>query len=431
MLDARDAYLAADVMRFGGANQTELWHAFAARGLGTTASSAGADDDQPTPSFALAATTSNATVTFDATAPDDGQRPREREGLRRQVRGGVTPVADTDSRTALRQPAKFVARTYDFVAQAPGYGLYRFTKTFTAGQTVDGDVPAARRTGRPPTKGASASGDGTTPGNLIDDTEGTQWDVRTTAPVAGKQVTVQLGGGAHTISRVHVSAMLRRGPEPLQRAAAFEIWTCNSARTATARPPVHEGLHERRRRVPGRRAAAGRAEPDPADLHAADDERDACAARRRHDQCTGTPAYAGEQDNDPTNSTDCTANSADAGQVIAAELEVFSRGRSTAFRQPPQSDRVDARNLGYPFTSSNPRTSTVFNENEILRASGVFGSGANAHVALFYNDEHAMLLGINPGVTAMTSNPGHATNPSVGDTTADRSVGPPVFPAAS
>src|SRR5436189_4048233 len=33
MLDARDAYPAADVMRFGGANQTELWRAFAHRGL--------------------------------------------------------------------------------------------------------------------------------------------------------------------------------------------------------------------------------------------------------------------------------------------------------------------------------------------------------------------------------------------------------------
>ena len=40
-------------------------------------------------------------------------------------------------------------------------------------------------------------------------------------------------------------------------------------------------------------------------------------------QCTGAQAYAGEQDNDPTNSTDCTANSSDAGQVIAAELEAF------------------------------------------------------------------------------------------------------------
>ena len=34
MLTARDAYLAADRMRFGGANQAELWAAFAKRGMG-------------------------------------------------------------------------------------------------------------------------------------------------------------------------------------------------------------------------------------------------------------------------------------------------------------------------------------------------------------------------------------------------------------
>ena len=34
MLEARDAYLAADLLRFGGANQNELWQAFARRGFG-------------------------------------------------------------------------------------------------------------------------------------------------------------------------------------------------------------------------------------------------------------------------------------------------------------------------------------------------------------------------------------------------------------
>ena len=37
MLTARDAYLAADRMRFGGANQAELWTAFAKRGMGESA----------------------------------------------------------------------------------------------------------------------------------------------------------------------------------------------------------------------------------------------------------------------------------------------------------------------------------------------------------------------------------------------------------
>jgi CARDB len=49
-------------------------------------------------------------------------------------------------------------------------------------------------------------------------------------------------------------------------------------------------------------------------------------------QCTGGPAYAGEQDNDPTNNTDCAANSSNAGTVNAAELEVF--GSAGAIGQP-------------------------------------------------------------------------------------------------
>ena len=34
MLQARDAQLAADLMRFGGANQKEIWHSFAESGFG-------------------------------------------------------------------------------------------------------------------------------------------------------------------------------------------------------------------------------------------------------------------------------------------------------------------------------------------------------------------------------------------------------------
>ena len=40
-------------------------------------------------------------------------------------------------------------------------------------------------------------------------------------------------------------------------------------------------------------------------------------------QCTGTAAYAGEQDNDPANATDCKAASDADLSVRAAELQVF------------------------------------------------------------------------------------------------------------
>ena len=42
-------------------------------------------------------------------------------------------------------------------------------------------------------------------------------------------------------------------------------------------------------------------------------------------QCTGAPAYAGEQDNDPTAISDCKAGS-DRGTIVhAAELQVFGK----------------------------------------------------------------------------------------------------------
>ena len=42
-------------------------------------------------------------------------------------------------------------------------------------------------------------------------------------------------------------------------------------------------------------------------------------------QCTGFAGYAGEQDNDPLNDTDCKTASDRGQSVRAAELEVFTR----------------------------------------------------------------------------------------------------------
>src|SRR4029079_10579018 len=50
--------------------------------------------------------------------------------------------------------------------------------------------------------------------------------------------------------------------------------------------------------------------------------------------------------------------------------------------------------LGYPDDSNNPRSSVEFNESEVLRTFALYGSGANQYVAMFYNDEHAMTLGV-------------------------------------
>ncbi|MEJ7743081.1 MAG: M36 family metallopeptidase [Nocardioidaceae bacterium] len=51
MLDARDAYLAADKMRFGGRNLAAIWRGFAGDGMGEDAMTMGTEDDEPTSDY--------------------------------------------------------------------------------------------------------------------------------------------------------------------------------------------------------------------------------------------------------------------------------------------------------------------------------------------------------------------------------------------
>jgi hypothetical protein len=86
----------------------------------------------------------------------------------------------------------------------------------------------------------------------------------------------------------------------------------------------------------------------------------------------------------------------------------------------------------YPFSSTNPRTSVIFNESEVLRGfepqSGVV-AGPGQTIKVFYNDEHALVLGVrqvkvisgcssttNYTVSPMNGNPGGVFNPQVGTT---------------
>src|SRR5204862_2981431 len=314
-----DAYLAADMMRFGGANQTELWHAFAQRGMGTGASTNGTADSDPKPSFA-SPNEPNATITFNVTAADGGNAPVAAKIFVGNYEARVTPIADTDAGTTLSATAKFVPGAYDFVAQAPGYGLFRVSRTFTANQTATLDV-AMPTNWASSSKGATASGDGSDQTNLIDDTEGTQWS-STAAPVAGKQVTVQLGGGAHTINRVQVSAMLQAGQNRFSAVRTFEIWTCTASvangNCTTGFTKVFTSADDAFPGVAPRPVAPNlimRSFNLPAPVSATH-------VRLVVDtsQCTGGPAYAGEQDSDPTNSTDCTTQSSHASDVRTAEL---------------------------------------------------------------------------------------------------------------
>jgi extracellular elastinolytic metalloproteinase len=332
MVDARDALLAADFIRFRGADLDIMWDAFAKRGLGENAVSNGFADANPTPSFA-SPLAPEGTVTF-APVDEAGQPVAGAQLFAGHYQARAVPVADTAAGTTLPTAVSLVPGTYEFVARAPGRGLVRTGPvTVSAGQNVELAVamPANLASAA---AGATATGDGVNVARLIDDEEATNW-ASLTAPVEGRGVVVDLAGDAQRVSRVQVSAMLR--PEiigdpdagPQNRFTAlrqFRVLACNAAGTvdctdtsdftlaftspADAFPSV----------APRPRA--------PELILRSFDIPDTDATHLRFEvvtsQCTGGPDFAGEQDADPRAGTDCTTNSPQAGVVRAAEFQAFS-----------------------------------------------------------------------------------------------------------
>ncbi len=85
--------------------------------------------------------------------------------------------------------------------------------------------------------GATATGDGVNQAKLIDDDEATNW-ASLNSPVAGKQVTVDLAGGAATGAAACRSAPCcgRRSPATRTRRARTGSPRCGSSRSRPARP---------------------------------------------------------------------------------------------------------------------------------------------------------------------------------------------------
>jgi Fungalysin metallopeptidase (M36) len=207
-LDARDAMLAADEIRFGGANQTLLWNVFAACGMGSGAVGNTNADSDAIPSFA-SPHARNAAVRFRA-VDDTGAEVAGARIFVGDYQARAVPVADTDTATALPDTAAMEPGRYTFLAQAPGHGMTRFTARVPGSdRTVTVRLP---RNLASAANGATASGDGVDLGTLIDDDEGTTWAYlgAQAAPVTGKGVTVRLSGqGPQKVRRIQVSALLR------------------------------------------------------------------------------------------------------------------------------------------------------------------------------------------------------------------------------
>jgi hypothetical protein len=330
--------LAADVMRFGSANQDLLWNSFAARGLGENASTTGSDDHQPVPSFKSPFAT-EATVTFRPITQDG--MPVKAQLFVGHYEARATPVADTDPATVLGDTFQIVGGTYDLLSRADGNGALRSTLTVAAGETRD-LVVTMRRNVASMHNGATATGDGTNLDKLIDDTEATNW-ASLGSPVAGKQVTVRLDASrSHWfVDSVRVSAMLRPqlpnpnpdqpNPDPPQNRFSalrqFRILTCRAHSGVDCTQPSHFQVvfTSAPDAFP---AIAPRPRAPNLILRSFAVPRTPATHVRivvLTNQCTGTPDFSGDQDDDPRNVTDCIAGSTQDLNVRVAELQVFAR----------------------------------------------------------------------------------------------------------
>ncbi len=323
MLQARDAQLAADLMRFGGANQTELWLGFARQGFGRNATSSNTTantDTDPTPDFEPIGT-APANVTFRGRVVGGGNASVIARIFVGHYEGRVSPIADTDPATIAtpastwtRSPTSHRARTSSSPAR-PGYGHVRFQATFRSGQTRTITIRFVENWAST-SQGAFASGDtsGTTPAaqatqlmNLIDDIEATNWTTAGTVTsgnlsVAGKRVTVDLSGvNDRRISLVQVSAMLGAGQSRFTALREFELWACNAAEGANCASDAGYTLEYTSPggRLPGRPAAARGTAADPEDVRRLGLLRDASASRREDEPVHGRPRVPGRSGRRP------------------------------------------------------------------------------------------------------------------------------------
>jgi len=395
---ARDAYLAADKMRFGGENQELLWGVFARRGLGQFAladnnnvrsfndTETPPTDVSPRPSFDSPRTNEEANVAFAPADVAGGPAPPKVQFFLGDYQARTTPIADTDPDTDLGADFNVMPGTYDFIARADGYGAVSFRRTVGARERVNVDVPMQRNLASAD-NGATIDGDGGNPGfdeenptaneeelkasslrALIDDTEDSNWasfageegdgddpeqgaqeEPRT---VEGRKVTVALAGGKQVVDRVQVSALLRAsnpndsgGDNTTQNRFSalrqFEILTCvaSEANGGCTKDDGFAKIYT----SPADAFPSVAPRPRVPELtlrpfDVPDTEATHVRMRVLTNQCTGAPDFQGDQDADPQNNSDCSEGRpvliASQGDIVRAAELQVFAPRPAAATEP-------------------------------------------------------------------------------------------------
>ena len=411
MLEARDAYLAADRMRFGGANQGELWTAFARRGMGESAASpdptpandgadfGDTDNPDPAPGFDSPLRTDEGSLTFKPATLDEGNAAVKGELFVGEYEANVTPVADTNPATPLGDTVKLVPGTYSFVVRADGHGLQKFTREVVASSNVNLNVamPTNRASAA---KGATISGDGGNLGFLVDDTEESNWVAENTASgsddsIAGSQVTVRLAGGAQTVERVQVSALLRAVDEGDAQDPAgnqnrftalrqFEIQACNGT-------CADDGDFTSIYTSPADAFPGNVPRPLAPDMILRSfDVPDTQATHVRmvvlSNQCTGFAMFSDPAlEEDPGSSSDCTEDNgttSDADDFVrASELEVLSRQANVTTTDRPAESGATAT-AAQPAAPGTPAAPAACASTAGFRSVGAAPRGRGLRISL-------------------------------------------------
>ena len=326
MLDARDAFIAADQLRFRGENRKVIEAAFARRGMGKGASVKDGEDTSPKPSFA-SASGKNTKVTF-----------KTKSGGRIYVgdyEARATPIADTlRSTKKLGKKASFTPGRYDMLYVGPKHGFMRFTMTITGKKKKQ--VVRVRTTKNLAAKKSGAkiidAASGSVHQNyLIDGTEGLSWGVLSddNVDVTKPSITVDLAGKKSTIRTVAVSAMLRRNLGDPDGGSRFTALRKFAVEACTKKCGTKKASWKRVYTSPGNAFPSERPRPvaPTLNMRAFAIKPTKAAALRLvvlENQCTGFAGYAGELDNDPINDTDCSTGS-DRGTIAhVAEFQAFS-----------------------------------------------------------------------------------------------------------
>jgi extracellular elastinolytic metalloproteinase len=372
MIDARDAMLAADLGRFGGANQDLIWQGFAMRGFGNTSNTVSNGDANPVPAFDAPASSgiNNATINFTVDSKEGSSVPVNAQIFVGDYSARSTQIADTNPATVnagtnatsnLDSVVPIVPNGagslaggtadannrwnyYNFVAVAPGYGHVRFrVKNLQPGEVrnITIHMPtnyASAAQGATITTDAPATGTNVTPANLIDDNEGTSNTQSCTptatclVPVNGRWVVIALGGipaRGIEVNRLGVSAMFSSRFVGLR---SFDAYVCRAGKVAanmtcdgsidagwtkviTGAADSFPGVNPR----PGTQDESLRyfnASPQPLATHV--------KFVVTNNQCTGQPSFQGDQDLDPANNAECRTGIR-RSEVHTAEIEVFAQ----------------------------------------------------------------------------------------------------------